>query len=373
MTDHRRPSSIVLAALMLAGCGATLRSPVPTPTSSPAVLATPTALPTLTPVPEVQACAGGPEGRAPAAILTNDAHVFWQPFVVTRVARVLDPDRPLPLPEPGPAAGAPQFMLGGSEIDLYLQYYEASWTEDPPTVDSLEITLDADGQAPVSLPVRLEPAERGYTAAFVDVPDITWSGPVTISATWHDPCFVFEATTTTWLFIDPKPSVSACATSSEPAFVELDAVFAASVRVGPRDAALVASRFTGKVTSLATEDILPAYTHFHSDRPTFSAEPGSTVRITTRDEGPVLTVRADTEVIFFRRGALVRWLEGGWIHGNEPEAEIVFRSPLVARPDGFTFTLPTDPGRYVAQPLFDYNSACSFGIAGMAVGIDVEE
>jgi hypothetical protein len=51
----------------------------------------------------------------------------------------------------------------------------------------------------------------------------------------------------------------------------------------------------------------------------------------------------------------------------------VFRSELVEHSDGtFTFDVPTESGRYAAEILFDYNSACSFGTAGFVVGVDVE-
>jgi hypothetical protein len=376
---------IAIAALWLAGCAASPASsatPVSQASPSASPVATSVATPSDSPAPELT-----PQPTASAEPSTTDcptelgddnpmvtlsaADAFWMQLSIQEMALVSAPDQPMEPPSLPSRWDATEFLLGGGETRLHLDYYPVVWDVSPITISTLRLTLHADGQDPIRLAVRLEPGPEA-TRAFVDVPNIAWSGTLEIVAEWQDPCFSYRAKSTAPLLIDPASSVEGCPTRRNPAFEELGATFGPPIGVGPVDAKLTPWRFVGKVALLAVIDPLPPYTGFTRDTVTFAAGSGSTLAVSTWSDELELWLRDGIEVEFYRRGELIRWMEGGWIHGDEPEAKVVFRATLVEGADSFTFTAPTEPGRYAATAVFNYDSACSFGTAGFVVGIDVE-
>jgi hypothetical protein len=299
------------------------------------------------------------------------AEAFWIQLSIQEMAPEAAPDQPIEPPRLSSRWDGVVFLPGGAETRLRLDSYPAGWPATPIKISRLRLTLHADGRDPIKLPVRLEPGEEA-TRAFVDVPNMTWSGTLEIVAEWQDPCFTYRARSTAPLLIDPAASIEGCAVRRERAFDELGAVFEPPIGVGPIDANLSPWLFIGKVTPLAVIDPLPPYTGFTRETVTFAAEPGTTITASSWSDELDLWLPDGALVEFYRRGELIRWMEGGWIHGDEPEAKVVFRSRIVDSTDGFSFTLPDEPGRYAATALFNYNSACSFGTAGFIVGVDVE-
>ena len=373
-----------MAALMLAACSTSSASPSAPPSQSapsaspvatfeqspsPSLAPDHTPPPSTSPEPSTSACATD-VGEDNPMVTLSAAAAFWMQLSIQEMAPVLAPDQPIEPPSFPSRWEAVEFLLGGGETRLHLDYYPVTWPTSPITISKLRLTLHADGQDPVKLPVRLEPGAEA-TKIFVDVPDIDWSGTLEIVAEWQDPCFTYRARSSTLLLIDPASSVASCSERRNPAFEELEATFAPPIGVGPVDANLQPWRFIGKVTSLAVIDPLPPYTGFTRDTVTFAPDPGSTLTISSWSDDLELWLPDGARVDFYRRGELIRWMEGGWIHGEEPEAKVVTRSSLVESADGFTFTIPDVPGRYAATAVFNYNSACSFGTAGFVVGIDV--
>jgi hypothetical protein len=384
MTRYRRPLINAMAALLLAGCGANAASPsappsLSIPTASPVATSEPspspslepdgTPIPTTAPAPSTTACPAS-VGEDEPIVTLDAADAFWMQLSIEAMAPVTATDQPIEPPRSPSRWDGVVFLLGGAETRLRLDYYPVGWPAAPVTISRLRLTLQADGQDPIRLPVRLEPGETA-TRAFVDVPNMAWSGTLEIVAEWQDSCFTYRARSTTPLLIDPAASVEGCAVRRERAFDELGAVFEPSIGVGPVDANLSPWLFIGKVTPLAVIDPLPPYTGFTRETVTLAAESGATLTVSSWSDELDLWLPDGARVEFYRRGELIRWMEGGWIHGDEPEAKVVFRSTLGESTDGFTFTLPDEPGRYAATAMFNYNSACSFGTAGFVVGIDV--
>ena len=131
--------------------------------------------------------------------------------------------------------------------------------------------------------------------------------------------------------------------------------------------------FVGKVAPLWGIDPYPPYVGFTRESPTMTVSPGATVSVANTNPAVELQLADGTKAIAWERAPLIRWLEGGFIHGDEPRAEVVFRSEVVTNADGsFTFTVPDEPGRYAISATFDYDAECSFGTAGFVVGVDVE-
>ena len=167
-------------------------------------------------------------------------------------------------------------------------------------------------------------------------------------------------------------SVAGCATETDAAFEELAAVFEPPLHVGTIDVDIFAPLPRGKIAPMPLIDPLPAYVAFKRDTPTLIKAPGTTLRVSYANPPVELALQPDLEFHFYRRAPLIRWIEGGWIHGDAPEAPVVFRSRPFLRNDGtFAFYVPTEPARYAAELVFDYDAACSFGTAGAVVGIDV--
>lgn len=388
VTGFHRLAILAIAALLAAGCGANAASPstppsqtAPTasPTTSPRATTEPSPsespppgvapIPTTSPAPSTTACPAS-IGEDDPMVTLDAAEAFWMQLSIQEMAPVAAPEQPIDPPRFPSRWDGFEFLLGGTETRLHLDYYPVGWPATPITISKLRLTLVAEGEDPIKLPVRLEAGEKA-TRAFVDVLNMSWSGTLEIVAEWQDPCFTYRARSTAPLLIDPAASIQGCAVRREAAFDELGAVFEPPIGVGPVDANLVPWSFVGKVTSLAVIDPLPPYTGFSRETVTFAAEPEAALTVASWSDELDLWLRDGAQVEFYRRGELIRWMEGGWIHGDEPEAKVVFRSPIVESADAFTFTLPVEPGRYAATTVFKYNAACSFGSAGFVVGIDV--
>lgn len=304
-------------------------------------------------------------------VTLSAAEAFWMLIAIQEMAPVATPDQPM-VPPHIRRQDAVQFLLGGGETRLRFEYASDGWPATPMTISKLRLTLQAVGQDPVKLAVRLEP-DAAATRIFVDVPDITWSGKLEIVAEWQDPCFTYRAMTSSPVLVDPAASVEGCARRTGNAFDELAAIFEPPLTVGGTDADLVGYVFSGKVAPLPVIDPPPPYLGFDQDSPVLVRAPRTTVGVSSENDLIELHAGPSRAVTLYRRGELLRWIEGGWIYGVEERARVVFRSELVEHPDGtFTFDVPADPGRYAAEILFDYDSACSFGTAGFVVGIDVE-
>ena len=369
------PASSLAAGSAAPGSEALTDLPAESPVASEAPTSTDAPVPSTAPTPTPELCdmfLGEDVLDIELESTPSGPPDFWQPLLITRITRVGDPVTEVALPdEQFAGSGSPQFLFGGQRAALVLTYEYITWADDASAIDQLRLRFTPSGSKAIDLPFRLRTGDEGPEVV-IDVPDVTASGQLDIEMVWHDTCFRFESSTTTWLLIDPPASVNGCATGRSNAFDELSVTFAEKIDVGSTEVNLNPYHFYGKVTSLVfSGDVLPPYTGFDKNGATVSASPGASIAIA--DDGErTLSTRSSSNVIFFRRGELNRWLEGGWIHGDEPEAEVVFESALISTADGFAFTAPTASGRYVAQPLFDYNSACSYGLAGLAVGVDIE-
>ena len=293
---------------------------------------------------------------------------------ITSLTRA-DTGKSLSLPPPPPDFGwQPGFLVSGSEMRIQAGYYggRLPFRQDI-TITSLEASLITEGQPRIDLAARYEPHPDGVgTIAVVRVPKSSFRGILRFSVEWRDECFVVSARGSTPVIVDPPSAIEGCPDRRREGWREIDALFDPPITVGPLQIELHGVG-QGKVRDLSFADPPLPYQFFDSGTPTMVATPGETIHISIPNPDIVIHGRLRENVIAFRRAPLIRWLEGGWIHGNEPEAEIVVRSPLVDHGDGaFSFTLPKKPGRYAIEAVFDYDSQCSYGSAGFVVGVDVE-
>jgi hypothetical protein len=262
------------------------------------------------------------------------------------------------------------FFVGGRETRLQPSYDDNRPADIVMTELSLRLIMDDGSRHEAD--ARFEPGEDGANVAVVGVPDVEGWGTVRISLAWRDSCYDVVARTSNRVIVSQPASIAECAAGRNKGFDELGATFEAPLQVGTLEASLAPWLFDGKVAPLWVIDPYPPFVGFTRESPTMTVSPGTIVTVVNTN--PEVDLRArDDKVVAFERGPLIRWLEGGFIHGDEPEAEVVFRSNLVTNADGtYGFTAPDAPGRYAMQAMFDYDAACSYGNAGFVVGVDVE-
>lgn len=381
LTPRRRIPILAIAALVITGCAApaasTVESPLAlaSPSAEPSVAFTPNPIPTYanipTPVPTEapEACPATLDPNHVVPELASDNGGVFVELAVTSITAIGSSEQ-LPLPPPPGPSWLPAFLVGGHEAELSLSYSSEPWVDVVAT--AFTVSIAADGQAPVGLIAQLHTKADGSIVAVVTVPNQRVRGTINVSVAWHDACFAMTATTSQRLLVDKPYALRDCAEGSNGAFAELDHAFAPRMGVGGLDVPLRAWRFIGKVAPLPVVDPLPPYVGFRRDTPIVAVAPGATIGISPQHPDLALSAPDPAVADYYQRRPLIRWLEGGWIHGSEPDAPVVLETPLVRNADGtFSFTAPTEPGRYAAEVIFDYDSACSFGMAGFVVGIDV--
>lgn len=393
MTRFHRFSILAIAALLAAGCGASPQTDAPTSAAThasapPSSVASPSepapsAGTTSAPTPSSAPTAGasefrcrsyepGRDGTGFASVSARNAPLWLWPEITSLVRA--DTGESLPLPQPPNDGWWAQFVVGGRDARFEVGY-GASYAWPLPreiTLTSLEARLIPDEGLRIDLGVRLEPHPDGAgTIAVVRLPDSAFRGTMKLTAEWRDECFIVNGHGSQYLIMDPPSALDGCPDTRKAGFEGVEALFEEPTTVGLLQRGLVVHG-QGKKVDLSVIDPLPPYVGFRAETPTMTESPGATIQVTIPNPDVIVHARVREKVIAFRRAPLIRWIEGGWIHGNEPEAEIVFRSPLVDLGDGqFSFTAPTEPGRYAVEAVFDYDAQCSYGTIGFVVGVDV--
>ena len=394
VTGLHRLSIIAIAALLAAGCGASLQTDAPTsaatdaaataspaaPPSAPARTAGPTSAPTPSSAPTAgpsefrcRSYEAERDGSSFASVSARNGELWLWPEITSLVRA--DTGESLPLPPPPNDAWWAQFVIGGRDVRFQVGY-GASYAWPLPreiTLTSLEARLIPDEGPRIDLEARFEPHPDGAgTIAVVRLPDGAFRGTMKLTAEWRDECFVVSGHGSQYVIMDPPSAIEGCPDTRKAGFEGVEDLFEEPATVGPLQVGLVV-RGQGKKVDLSVIDPLPPYVGFRAETPTTTASTGATIHVTIPNPDVIVHARVREKVIAFRRAPLIRWIEGGWIHGDEPEAEIVFRSPLVDLGDGqFSFTAPTEPGRYAVEAVFDYDAQCSYGTIGFVVGVDVE-
>jgi hypothetical protein len=387
VTGHRRWTIFATATLLAAGCGATLQPTPASPSAAPSAAASvapsptlrliqtypPTEPPATTPEPSHDTCPAAAPIDQPAVWLHSNLARVNPAIEITQMARIADPATELPLPQLDHPKSQMSFVGGRrSFLDLFYIDFDWPWGWN---VTSLSATLTPDGRKPIDLDVELGTDSLGNTSgASVRIPDRAGMGVLDVDVVWYDTCFTYEGSVSSPVLVYAESSVADCPTRRTGAFLELDITFDPPILVDGVEVDLRPWLFAGKVADMAVIDPLPPYVGFNADTPIVGIAASATV-IATYDN-PLVSLPSEDQpkVSFYERGPLLRWLEGGWIQGDEPEAPVVFRSKLVANgnADGaYTFEAPPEPGRYAAAVTFDYDSACTMGSAGFVVGMDV--
>lgn len=381
MTHIPRLTTLALVAVLAAGCAANVgTSPSTAPTESIGAAASTEPSGSPTPEPSIDAPSPEPSPDPSALIncprpesddsfatLQNEADLYL-PLEFDAIAR-LDGGEPIAWPR-GWDPLLPSFFLGGRETRFYPEY--SDYRPADIVMSELQVRLVMDDGTRHDVDATFEPEEDGSNRAVVRMPDIEGKGTMRISLAWRDSCYEVSARTSSRVIIDQPSSVAGCPEGRNRGFDELLAAFEPAIEVGAIEADLIPWRFEGKVAPLWVIDPLPPYVGFARDTATMTVSPGASVTVTNTNSALKLESLDGRDVFAFERAPLIRWLEDGWIHGNEPDAEVVFRGHLVTNDDGtFTFTVPTEPGRYGLEVIFAYDAECTYGTAGFVVGVDV--
>jgi len=377
MSGLRSLSTLAIAAALLGACTGAVASPsAATPTAGDTPAPTRPAQPTvaLTPVPTTDLfeppsdlCPALEPWVDPEAELLNGDLVRVS-ITVTSIAPIDRPDE-VTTPPGGAPHSSRAYFLGGRDAELSV--YNFAWGLSlPSTITSMAVTLTLEGQAPVALPVRFIAADAGWRNAVIQPPDVDGRGTIDVAIEWRNACFVEAGTGSAPVRIQRAAAIADCPTGYAEGFDELQAAFDAPIAVDAADVDLESWYPIGKVANLASEDPLPPYLAFDATTPTLKVMPSSSIAIA---EHPIvdLAPSAGRGVAFYERDKLLHWIEGGWIHGDAPEAKVIATSKLLTTGGGFGFDAPADLGRYAAFAAFDYDATCSFGTAGFVVGVDV--
>ena len=336
-----------------------------TPTASPpSEPATPTDVPVSsnpprpTAAPAFRCSAYDPAEHRDFALLTSDDYRIWVEPEITALERA-DTGASLLAPRPAGRGWWQQFLLGGQEARFEVGYPgDDTWPSDS-TITSLSARLVDDAQSRQELDVRFEPKPDGGSVAVVSVPEARFRGTLKLSIEWRDECFLAAGRSSIPIIIDPPSTLEGCPEGTNRAWDEVGALFDAPVTVGGVPVGLLPLP-NGKVAALPVIDPLPPYVAFGSDTPAITTSPGATIDV---------SVPIATALLAYLLGRI----EGGWIHGEEPAADVVFRSVLVENAERtFSFSVPSEPGRYAIEAIFDYDATCTFGTAGFVVGVDIE-
>lgn len=382
MNGSRASTALAILTALVAACGGVAPGASPSPASSQIAIASPTPKPTYRLMPTFVTTPGptenpwdvcptvDPAEHPEAEILGGDGSDSIQVAVtVTSMARKDRPDE-LIHPDPPDTSNNEAYLVGGRRTHLSAMDYSFG-PYGLSSIRSMQAILRLDGREPMPLTVTYETGD-GRTGAVIHAPDIAGRGTLDFSLEWEDRCFYLEGHASTPVRIELAATVAACPEDHDAGLDELAATFEPPIRVGSVDADLVPWGWSGKVANLSVIDPLPPYVAFDADTPTFTVGPGATVTVSGEQPNMTLFKEPGLQATFFRRAALIRWLEGGWIHGDQPEAEVVFRSAITALPNGdFTFVAPPDVARYAVQLGFGYEATCHYGSAGTVVGLDV--
>jgi hypothetical protein len=384
VTGYRRFTTLAIAALLGAGCGATPNSAAP----STIALASPTPAPaTIRPIvpsdppPELPT-------PAPGCIALDDADLDglevdlssaypngdggFGGFSIGRVSAVLDVTRVEELsgqrrsavPPPRRFSNERGLMLGGRPFVTF----PSTWFDghdNPQAMIEARVVLTLDGESPIDLPTRFVPGNENFDQVEVTVPDVAGPGSVELAFVWADPCFRYEAAGTIPVDVVPLARTAACELDEELYWDELHRLLDGSIAVAGT---------TPNVSSPFNESKFAPYVNpgidafigymFDADAPEPNIASGSTIRIERLKERVHLAEKL--KVVIWTRRSIAEA-----VTDYPPKRAVVaFEGRLERQPDGsYELPVPDDPGRYVVALSVEFDSRCTTGTLWSVVNI----
>jgi len=390
VTGLRRFPIIAIAALLAAGCGATLRpgatsappsgsaAPTPTPSSTPLPAPTrawSTLAPLTSPAPGCTALADIDLGRLEVELSSlypsgnggfggfSLGHVNGR-LQVTRVTE-LSGEAASAVPPPVTLGGARGQMLGGREFVTYPSTF-GDGSYGPQKMIKARVTLSLADASPIDLPTRFVPGNENFDQVAVAVPDVSGRGEITLEFEWVDDCLRYEASRTIPVDVVPLAETAGCELDEQLYWDDLGALLDRSISVGgmtPRTGSpFNESRYAPYVN--IGIDAFIGYM-FDPKAPELSVASGTTVRIENLKPRRLDLVGRIKVITWTRRSVSTA------VKDYPPNGLVeVSTVRLEAQPDGsFELPVPDEPGRYVVAVSVDFESSCSTGTLWSVVNI----
>ena len=379
VTGHSRLPILAIAAILIAGCGATAPSSGPTALTAPESLSAHTTPPPATPpatlpdpTPTTNSSCPGlqPDMGIPSADFDVWTPIggFFLGLDVTRVSPNSDPGQAILLEGGKPYLDDPIRLVGGWQIGLDpgIDYDESG--EVSITLLGAIATVHVDGRRPIRMNGVVGTLPKTKRPGFLfDVPDVK-AAVIDFTVEWSDTCFTYVAEKAWGVQMVRAAFADRCPSDQEEFTTHWAALEEPPIKAGGIPMPLYRSSTLGLWTQYAVSaQGNVGFAHWDPASDAAIGIAGGTVRV---GDGNVDLRLASFSTEFFRRGDIVDWIKNDEWPGREL---IVFRSTADPYPDGhFEILLPGYPGRYVASFYFQWESPCASGDGVAAVSINVE-
>jgi hypothetical protein len=381
VTDHRRLSSIALAALMLGGCGTDVQSPSPSPPGSTAVATPgPTRTPVAPPAPSLPTGCSGIDKVDLAGIEVtfgsvdedgNGGEIGFSlgptsgEMQVTRLTDRAGQERCSTPPSPELLDQRGQ-ILGGHEFITYPSTSFAGHSN-PQAMLAAKVTLTLDGGAALDLPTRFIPGNENFDQVAITVPDVAGPGVLRLKFVWADRSFRYEGSSTIAVNVVPLSATEVCVLDSSGYFEQIGDLLRHSIEVNSVSQHAFSPFNTSKFAPFENPGIDAIIVYgFDPDKPSITAEAGTALRIErVSDE---LTLGNEMNLWVWTRPSVAKAIKD---YPPEGSVLVLSRTPVKHADGTFRLRVPQDPGRYVAGVELTYDSQCSSGTLWFVVNIDV--
>lgn len=378
MIGFRRPAILAIAALVVAGCGATpggsppgSSADEPSPTPGTTAEPTPTSQPSI-----VRTLANSCQGL-PADYSIPTINVFTR---LGRISAGFGVESVVPLQYPEATFTNPSelhteigALPGGYDIpiELWLVYeFDAVASMSPIELVDVDAELHVEGAAPVT--IQIESSDRTGTIwnlVAKSIPDVDGVATIDVAVEWTDRCFTYSGDALIEnIRLASSTTTAGCRMTQKAYRADLEAALSRPLFVGADEAGLASPFSDGKYLPVINPgiDVHPA-SFWDRDATPITAAPGAAL-VVRRDQ-PDFQLITMQSMVWTRRSfaaAADEWPPTGLV--------VVLQRTPQRQPDGsFRFRVPNEPGRYVARLSFEYDWTCATGTVWAVFSLTVLE
>jgi hypothetical protein len=358
-----------VVAILAAACGA----PGPGPSasaSSASLLAIATTAPSSpTPEPTLHGNCPTPaslvDGQPSLVSVDPEPSRAHLELRVTAIEAVWDPATRV-VPEPRTiVADETGAILGGREFTIWPEYFYEGFAN-PQSMGVATATLTPNGQAPLTLPVRIVPGNQNFDQFAIMVPDLSGRARFDLQLQWVDQCFRFTAQAAQTVTVVPLAATQDCHLDQAHWIDDLGGVFDKGIMVESTTQALFATDVHARFSNQGAGGDPPNWAYAWKQHPG-GLRASSGGRLAVSDTVPGRELKA-TYAELFRRDDALR-LANDW---TAPISAIWHEQPAPRSDGAFSVPIRVEPGRYVLLLRFDFSSACLTGSAASAFSVEVE-
>ena len=370
MTGSRRLAILTLMSLLVvAACGGTTPSAVPSSSASPGPSVSPND--SGTPVPDPSCPALDTTYVAPEVELTPQIGWLGMELQVTSLVPAWDPTARF-VPEASELDTHGGLLPGGHDMpaELWL-FYPDLVPLGTPAILSVRPSL-AVGSGPAQ-PLEISVTETRNTYWLLSlrgVPDVDGPARLEIEVEWRDSCFTYTASGGVDVSLVSTAVTNSCPLDREAFYTQLAEVeFASPLLVGTSEVDLSGQRPIARYLPEGPPggDGPTPFQVWDRDLPALTGAPGKALAVSEANDRVDLTTM---DASWYLRRDVIRSLD----RGNPATPSRVFHRAPDPRADGsFRLRLPPDAGRYVVWLAFDFESTCATGVSWSVFTVDIAE